>query len=86
MRFARPLQKLLLARQPQNLSSRSEAKMSKHITRPSCVLLVLLTITITGCGGGDEPVIIGGPTQEILDWQAKNRAEFEATAKAEHGN
>ena len=60
--------------------------MSKHITRLGCVLLVLSTLTITGCGGGDEPVIVGGPTAEILEWQAKNRAEFEASAKEEHGN
>jgi hypothetical protein len=60
--------------------------MSNHITRLCCVLLVLSTLTITGCGDGDEPVIVGGPTPEILEWQAKNRAEFEASAQEEHGN
>jgi hypothetical protein len=60
--------------------------MRKSIAQLSCVLLVLCTLTVTGCGSGDEPIIVGGPTQEILDWQARNRAEFEASAKAEHGN
>lgn len=57
----------------------------KRIMQLNCTLLILCSFSVTGCGNDDEPVIVGGPTAEILEWQAKNRAEFEAAAKAEHG-
>jgi len=59
--------------------------IGKTGTLLASVILIGCTLVTSGCSS-DEPVIVGGPTPEILEWQARNRAEFEASMEEEHGD